>query len=651
MIRAPFSFVLLFLLASLSFGQTGSARAASLEPQNYRRAFAALDAGHADQAYSSASRDHDVVLNKVLRGYYLGAPGNDASYDDTVEFVRENPDWAGLHDILAMAERKIPADASAASIVNWFIIHPPVTLIGFYRYVDALNMTGQESAAENLVRARWIDGDFSNDELAVFYTRYSTYLGRDENWARLDKLLWSNNVSDAKRMRDMVDADLKSVADARLALAGQKFDAISLLGRVPHNLQSEPGLLYERLRWLRRNNHDEDAVNILDHAPTRLGKAEPWWEERQIMVRRAMDKHDYQQAYRLASAHNQTSPKTVTQAEFLAGWLALRFLNEPDDARDHFQSLIDAATTPITRARGSYWLGRAYEASGDQTSAQQSYEEAAQLDIAYYGQLASARIHTNPVIISKPEPTVPAAARAKFNGRDMVRAVERLHDIGQNERARLFFKALLNNATVRTDYVQLIELAYRIQRPDMAIEAAKAADQKNMVVAAGGFPVLDRKVPKPPEPAFTHAVIRQESMFNPDAASPVGAQGLMQLMPHTAKGMAKRLNIRFREKHLGDEDYNLRLGTAFIQDQIDTFNGSYILALAGYNAGPGRAREWMEQIGDPRNPKVDPVDWIELIPVPETRNYIQRIMENLQIYRARLNGGQAPLLILKDLRR
>ena len=172
-----------------------------------------------------------------------------------------------------------------------------------------------------------------------------------------------------------------------------------------------------------------------------------------------------------------------------------------------------------------------------------------------------------------------------------------------------------------------------------------------MMVAAGGFPLLDRTLPRPPEPALTHALIRQESMFNPKAESPVGAEGLMQLMPHTAKAVAKQCGVKYKEGRLCELDYNLRLGTKFIQDQLDMFNGSYVLTLAAYNAGPGRVREWMGQIGDPRSPDIDPVDWIEEIPVPETRNYVQRIMESLQIYRAKLAGGQAPLMIASDLRR
>jgi len=643
--------LIILLSVTLTVAAPHIAGAASLEPQNYRRAFSALDNGNADLAYGMTARLHDTVLNKVLRAYFLAAPGNDASFAETADFIGQNPDWPNLRDIRMMAEQKIPPQAGNAQVIGWFRLHPPLTLIGFYRYTDALNAAGQTQAASDLIRKRWIDNEFSNDELTAFYTRFGAWLNPNDHYARLDRLLWSNDAGSARRLYGLIDNDAKIVAEARVALAGQKPDAEDLLARVPGIAQNDPGLLYEHLRWLRRNNRDEDAIDILKHPPSELGRPEAWWQERQILIRRAMDGRDYGLAYRLAASHEPLEGFPFVQAEFLAGWLALRFLNQPDDARVHFETLYEHSTTPISRARGAYWLGRTYEALNDRADAEQSYENAAVFNIAYYGQLAQTRLYEAPIITAKPEPPIPARVRATFYARDTAKAVERLHNLGENDRARAFFKSIIEMASSRADFVLLTELAYQIKRPDLAIEAAKAANQKNMLVAAGGFPLMDAHLPKVPEPAFTFAMIRQESMFNPEAASSAGAQGLMQLMPRTAKAMAQKLGLKFREKKLCEPDYNLRIGTAFVQNQIEAFNGSYVLALAGYNAGPSRVREWMTQIGDPRDPQTDPVDWIELIPVPETRNYIQRILENLQIYRARLNGGAAPLLILQDLRR
>jgi soluble lytic murein transglycosylase len=610
-----------------------------------------LDAGHADRAVAYAAKGHDRILNKVLRAAYMAEPGNDVGFQEMVEFINNNPDWPNLRGIVAIAEQKIPPQMSAEDTVKWFASHPAVTLVGFYRSVDALESLGRTQDATQLVRERLINGDFSAEELSAFYARFNRYFDADSMNARLDRLDWKNDVFGARRMYGYVDVAHRNLSEARLSYANRVPHPESADASVPAELADDPGLLFERLRWLQRNNRDDDAVEMLRHAPDDLGDPEAWWEVRQIMVRRMMDRHDYATAYELAANHGQKDPKTLAPAEFLAGWLALRFLNQPDKAERHFAILSDNATTPVTRARAAYWLGRAHEVLGGKSEAEQFYEDAAALNITYYGQLAASRLSDNPTIEARPEPAVPAAVRTAFFARDNISTIEKLHDIGEDGRAGAFFHAATEAAPLRADFALLMELAYRIHRPDLAIEAAKAANQKNMLVGAGGFPLLDRILPRPPEPAFTHALIRQESMFNPKAESPVGAEGLMQLMPHTAKAVAKQCGIKYKEARLCDLDYNLRLGTAFIQSQLNMFNGSYVLTLAAYNAGPGRVREWMEQIGDPRSPNVDPVDWVEEIPVAETRNYVQRVIESLEVYRAKLDGGKAPLTILADLRR
>lgn len=638
--------VILCLLATLYPGQP---QAASIEPQSYRRAFAALDAGHPDIAWAAGLHGHDRVLNKVLQGYYLAAPGNNASFAEISAFVADNPDWPNLKDILAIAEQKMPDGADSATVIHWFDAHPPVTLAGFYRYIDTLNAVGRPDTAARLVHDRWVDGDFNGEEMTAFRARFGSQINDDSDAARLDRLLWDSDATGARRMYSFVDERQKQVAEARISLASQRSDAESLFSRVSNS--DDPGLLYERLRWLERGGQDDDAVDILDRAPDNPPHPDAWWNERQIEIRRAIEKHDYSLAYRLASRHGQLPDKTLVQAEFLAGWLALRFVNYPQEAQAHFTKLCEAATTPISRARGFYWLGRTLEVLNDKVGAEQAYEAAAVFNITYYGQLATTRIYAQPMIDAKPEAAIPSMVRQKFFARDNIAAVQRLVAVGEHDRAHSFFRAAVNGADQRSDFVLLADLATQIRRPDYAIEAAKAADQKNILVQTSGYPLLQCRVPTEPEPAFTHAVVRQESSFNPDAESPAGAKGLMQLMPHTAKAVAKELKVNFKPGRLENPEYNVKLGSAFIQDQIEHFDGSYILALAGYNAGPRRVREWMEQIGDPRDPHVDPIDWIELIPVAETRNYVQRIIEGLQVYRARLNGGRANLLILKDLKK
>lgn len=640
-----------FAFLAVLIALLNNAQAADLNAQNYRRAFALVNSGHALEAEAFAIRGRDAVLNKVLHGIYMAQPGNTASFDDMATFVASNPDWPNIKGILAIAEQKLPAGASPPQLLAWFESHPAVSPAGFYRYIDALAQSGQTGTVTNAIRTHWIEGDFSSDELTAYYSRFQNYLTEEDLWGRVDRFLWKGDTANARRAMAFVNEGLRAVAEARMAIASKSGNIDNLLARVPRSMANDPGLIYDRLKWHIRNNDDDAALGLLRHAPESEGRAESWWEQRQILARRLLMKQNYDAAYELASGHGPLEGRAYVDAEFLSGWLALRFLDSLEDARRHFQNILDHASTPMSRARGAYWLGRTYEQHGDKNQAQQLYETAAALNTTYYGQLAMARIYENPVILATPEPAIPAAVRNTFYGRDLIRAIEKLDAIGEHDRAHIYFKAAIDYAQQRADFALLTELAYRLEHPDYAIEAGKAASQKNMLMAAGSFPLLARNVPRPPDPAFTHALIRQESMFNPDAQSPVGAVGLMQLMPATAKAVAKKIGMKYKPAYLSTPDYNLRVGTAFVQEQINGFDGSYILALAGYNAGPRRVRDWMQVIGDPRKGAIDPIDWVEMIPVNETRNYVQRIIESLQVYRARLAGGKAPLEITRDLSR
>jgi soluble lytic murein transglycosylase len=626
------------------------ARAADTAASYYHNAFAAVDAGKTELVETLAAKGADPVLNKVLAGYAMAMPGNDYPFDQLNAFLAQHPHWPNRKGIQMIAEQKLP-NAPSNQIAAWFEQYPPLTLVGFYRNIDALDQTGASQKAQSAVRKRWTEGSFNNDEQTAFYARFSSWLKPEDMWARADALLWRNDQAEAKRMAPYLNESDKAVLAARLALANQDSNAASLLSRVPSDAQNDAGLLYQRLRSLVKSDANDEAEEMLLNAPSELGKPEAWWAQRHIVARRAIERKDFALAYRLASTHNQTSPRAVAQAEFLSGWLALRFLNRPGNAVKHFQNLYDMASTPMTRSRAAYWLGRTYEVLGDKIEAEQAYQDAAVFYTTFYGQLATTRIYATPVLTAKSDPPLPENVRKTFMARDEIRAIERLTAIGEIDRARSFFRAVAENSTKRADFILLTEVASKIKRPDMGIQAVKAANLKNMIVQNGGFPVITVQVPNPPEAAFTHALIRQESTFNPDATSSAGARGLMQLMPRTAKDVCKRVGVGFSEARLGEPSYNIQLGTAFVAQQIDRFDGSYILALAGYNAGPGRVRQWLQEFGDPRSPGVDPIDWIEQIPIQETRNYVQRIIESLQVYRAKLAGGNAPLMILNDLRR
>ncbi|MDD3030164.1 MAG: lytic transglycosylase domain-containing protein [Alphaproteobacteria bacterium] len=644
-----FSFLLTLALGVLPF--FGAEAKTQTVESYYARAFAVVEKGNATTLEKLIEKGPDPILNKVLRGYAMALPGNHYSFKRLDHFMRDNPAWPGLRDIQMIAEQKISRGAKPGSVVTWFTNHPSIMLEGFYRNIDALQKLGQKKKALALIRERWVEDNFSRAEQADFYKRFSSALNDNDMWNRTDRLLWDDQKSQVRRMFPYLNTTKRLLATARLEMAHNRRGASFWLSRVPEDARNDPGLIYLRLKHAVKHKDDKTAYALLLNPPASLGQPEAWWSQRAIMIRRAIEEKQYALAYRLASQHGQTSPRTQVDAEFMSGWLALRFLKRPDLALGHFQALYDTASTPISRARGAYWLGRSYEVLGNKLEAEQAYEDAAVSNTTFYGQLALTRIYAAPTLTAQKDPAIPEAFRTAFFNRDNIRAILRLTKIGQKDQARTFFLAATEAATKRSEFVLLTDVATLIHRPDLGILAVKAANQKNMLVQNGGFPLISTQLPDKPEQAFIHSLIRQESLFNPKAISPAGARGLMQLMPHTARDICQKIGLKYKKKHLHTPEYNVQIGTSFVAKQLKRFDGSYILALASYNAGPNRVRNWMDVFGDPRSPHVDPIDWIELIPVPETRNYIQRIIESLQVYRAKLAGGKSRLLIIKDLKR
>lgn len=643
---------------------------------SYREAFEYLDGKNYQRLINTASRGNDPVLNDVLRLELMSLPNNDYSFRQLADFIATHRGWPRLNGVIMIAEQKIPESATSKEIIGWFSVHPPITAAGFYRYVEALTASGRADRATAEIKARWLNGDFTASAQAAFLDHFRPLLTADDHRARLDRLLWDNEATAARAMYSLVDVGHKALSEARLALLDNPIAVAAtvsstkkskkskkakgappptkdeLVARVPSSLRNDPGLLQALARVHRKDKRDDEANRILLQRHSKLVRPEAWWEDRSVMARRAMENGDFALAYRLITPHGLESGTKLLEAEFMAGWVALRRLNKPKAALHHFDTMITVAATPISRARAHYWRGRALEELDKTAEAQRSYETASVLNTTFYGQLAMAQIYQNPMINASPEPAIPENIRKQFASRSIIQAIERLYHIGQIDRARAFFRATLDLASQRVEFAMLNELAYRLGQPDWAVNAVKEANQHNMVLAAGGYPVLDNNIPSPPEVAFTHAVIRQESVFNPEARSKADARGLMQMLPSTASETAAKSGIEWRGKDsLYDPDYNLRLGTTFLQKQVSNFDGSYVLALVAYNAGPGRASRWAQTFGNPRDSKVDAVDWIEMIPIYETRNYVQRIIESLQMYRSRLNGGSVPLMIMQDIKR
>ncbi|HYC05521.1 MAG TPA: lytic transglycosylase domain-containing protein [Azospirillaceae bacterium] len=638
-------------LALCLWAGPAAAQLSSADIQTYRSAFAQADKGRLSDALRIARRAQENLPEKVLLWMDYAQPGTAADFQTLTAFLAANPDWPNQAAIRRNAENRMPS-LPAPEVLAWFEKYPPLTTGGLFRHVDALLAAGQSEKALAMVRDRYVNGALGPQEERDFRAQYVSLLRPQDHWARLDRLVWDGDEAGARRLMPLVDPGRQALAQARLALANEAGGAEGLLNRVPAELQTDPGLLYERTRWRRKRDMDAAALDILLKPPATLGRAEAWWTEQHIMARRLIERGDHERAYRVAAAHAVKEGLGFAQAEFLAGWLSLRFLKKPQQALEHFTKLYEGSGSPISKSRGAYWAGRAAESLGNPEQAKQWYKLAGDHGSTFYGMLAADKLAV-PVaqVIPKPAPPTPEAKKA-FDRRELVRATRMLERIvgANDERVQLFLRKMSNDAKNAEQYQLVGDLARDLGLRKLSVDIARQALQDGVVLVDAGYPLLSTKPPPGPEAALVHALIRQESSFDPKAVSTAKAMGLMQLMSPTAKQIAGRIGLKHSDAKLtADPDYNVRVGSVYLQSLLERYGGSYVLAIAAYNAGMGRVSGWLKEFGDPRAPGVDVIDWIETMPIYETRNYVQRVLENVQIYRIKL--GQPPISVQRDLQR
>ena len=621
----------------------------------YRAAFLAMHGDAWDAALAAAAGASDPVLAKVLEGMNLAREEADASFTDIVGFIIANPAWPYLSNLRRAAERQMPGDLSFAFAAAWFADYPPLTFDAVMRYGEALDALGRTERLNEFVNDRWVAIRITEAQQAAFLDRFGGLLADGAHEARLEALLWANRATEARRIIPFVDRGLAALANARIRLAARRRSGVDrAVAAVPAALAGDGGLVYERVRWRRRADLTEGAVELLAQQPENPTNLRRWWTERNILVRRLFADAEYQGAYDLVAAHRQEGGIPFAQAEWLAGWLALRFNGRPDLAQQHFRRLFDSVTTPISLARGAYWVGRSYEAMSDPTNATNWYRLASLYDTTFYGQLAAGKLNEPSVARLPTETEVPIDVAEAFAVSEMTRIVLALDQIDEEALSDRFLRTMSRRA--QDDPVQLAlttRLAVEIERRHIAVRNAKRAVSIGPPLVQASYPILPLPLASPvPETALLLALIRQESEFRVDAVSRSGARGLMQLMPATARRMSRALGVQHSLRRLtSDPDHNVRLGSEYLARMLDRFDGSYILAVASYNAGPSNVEKWIEEWGDPRDPGVDTIDWIESMPFYETRNYVQRVLENAQVYR--LRRGEPPTVgsLERDLAR
>jgi soluble lytic murein transglycosylase len=610
---------------------------------------AALHDSRWADAEAMVASSPDPVARKLVTYFRLLTPG--AGHPaEIAAFMADNPLWpnqAALSRRLAEALVAEPDDRTVLEICQKQPVREIPTLL---RCATADANTGRSPDAAEVARQAWLTGITDAPGETTFMKQWGKVLTPSDQWRRFDRLAWSDNGAvggPAWRQIARLDPAQRPAAEARLALKRDDPQARALVVALPGGATVDPALMLELAKWLRRANQDEDAQKLWLGIGVAAEEAAPpehkaaFWEERNIIARRRLREGDYAGAYALVDQASALTPEQAIDAEFLAGFIALRRLNDTDSAARHFRALAGLSHAAITQGRAYYWLGRTAEARRDVAGAHAAYEEAAQWPTTFYGQLASRALGEDDATLATRiraarDPGWTPARALDFAGSEDARAAALLVAWGEPRRARAFVMRLDDLAVDGTDRTLAARLAVGFGMPDLAVAIARRAGRDGVMLTEAGWPLAVDPPSGPVEPALALGLIRQESNFNTEALSPVGARGLMQLMPATAQAVAHQLgdgtaNINALST---DPAYNMRLGTAYLAGLLSQFGGTVPYAVASYNAGPGHVAEWLATNGDPANGKGDMVDWIELIPFGETRNYVQRVVENLVVYRA-----------------
>jgi soluble lytic murein transglycosylase len=575
-------------------------------------------------------------------------------WQDFATFLNRYPDWPGLPWLQRQGEAALAADAAPDQVIDYFATVRPQTAAGALALIAAHRSRGEQDRAEAEAVRVWREMDLSEAQEAALLEHHGAALA-SHHAVRLDALLWRGERAQAERLLPRLGAGHTRLAAARLGLRERVSGVNALIDAVPAELADDAGLAWERFDWRIGNQLYDGASELLVERSTSaaaLGRPQAWARWRAWLARRALAEGDARLAYDLAARHFLDDGGDFADLEWLAGYIALRHLEDPATALRHFQHLRVRVGSPISLGRAGYWEGRAHEALGDAESARAAYAFGGEHQTSFYGLLAAERagLPMDPALAG--DERFPDWREAAFADSTVLQAALMLRRAGDWHTARRFILHLAEGLE-REELGQLGDLALALGEPNWAVNIAKAAAGRAIVLPRSYFPLTDlaeTDLGIPPDLAL--AIARRESEFDAGVVSPAGARGLMQVMPATGELVARQLGMEFEPARLlGDPVYNARLGAGYLARMIEEFGDATMLVAAAYNAGPGRPRRWIEELGDPRNGEVDPVDWIESVPFTETRNYIMRVMESIQVYRARLAGGPVELRLYHELGR
>ena len=593
-------------------------------------------------ALKTAKKAKDKSIYNFIQWRHLLTKGNKASYYDYKVFIDANENYPRIGRIRYLAEHKLSTKKiSPKKIINWFESTEPLSGFGKMILGESFILTGNKEKGVKLIKEGWINAKLSKSELRFYRKKFKKYLNTEDYIKRADYLAWNNKYWDLKRMLRYLPKDYQLLYNARQLLMSKSYGVDNAISKVPSKFKNDAGLNYDRLKWRRKRGRVDSSVEILlkiKNTKDYLVRPDKWWIEREIISRSLIYKKKYELAYKISSNHAMTEGPEFAAAEWMSGWIALSFLDDPLLAKDHFEKFYNNVGYPISIARGAYWLGRSYKKLDNKELSTKWFKEASNYLTTYYGQLAFMELNPNGNFELSKDLEIKKEYRDYFFKKEIVKVIYLLNELDEDKYAKHILRHLANDNVDNGSEVLAAELATNIERFDFAIQISKIASYEKRFHNKYNYPIIStpkyvnkRKIP---DSAFILSIIRQESEFDLKANSHAGAKGLMQLMPYTAKLVAKQAKLPYSRSRLTtDPEYNINLGSHYIAGLILEYDGSYPFAIAAYNAGPKRVRYWKKINKNPQKNQVDYVDWIELIKFEETRNYVQRVLENYNVYR------------------
>ena len=600
----------------------------------------------------TANRARDKSIFNFIQWRHLLTSGNQASFYDYKVFIDQNSHYPRIDRLRYLAEHKLStAKISPKKIINWFENKEPLSGYGRIILGESYILNGNLEKGNRFIKEGWVSAELSKNELIYFRKKFKKHINADDYIKRADYLAWNNKYWDLKRLTRYLPKDYELLYTARLILMSKGYGVDQAIKNVPNRLKNDAGLNYDRLKWRRKKGRVNSSAEILltiinnkDH----LDYAEKWWKEREIISRALIYKNKYEIAYKISSNHGMNKGSDFAAAEWMSGWIALSFLNDPLIAKDHFQNFYDNVNYPISTARGAFWLGKTYEKLGDNQQSRKWYQEASKYLTTYYGQLAFLKLNPNGKFELNKDMEVDNKYRYIFFNKELVKITYLLNELKKDKYTKFILRHLANDNINKGSEILAAELATNINRYDFAIQVSKISSYQKRFHNKYNYPIIStpktingRKIP---ESAFILSIIRQESEFDLSANSHAGAKGLMQLMPLTAKLVSKQAKLPYSKSRLtSDPEYNINLGSHYIAGLILQYDGAYPFAVAAYNAGPNRVKYWKKLNKNPQKKQIDYIDWVELIKFRETRNYVQRVLENYNVYRYILEKKPIPM--------